>query len=108
MAYQSEYALENEMMNQLEQLGYERVTIRDNKQLLDNFRTILNERHADKLEGNPLTDKEFQRLLTMIDGKSIFESARILRDKLPLRRDDESEIYLSFLDKKVGVKISFK
>lgn len=42
MAYQSEYALENEMMNQLEQLGYERVTIRDNKQLLDNFRTILN------------------------------------------------------------------
>lgn len=73
MAYQSEYALENEMMNQLEQLGYERVTIRDNKQLLDNFRTILNERHADKLEGNPLTDKEFQRLLTMIDGKSIFE-----------------------------------
>lgn len=74
MAYQSEYALENEMMNQLEQLGYERVTIRDNKQLLDNFRTILNERHADKLEGNPLTDKEFQRLLTMIDGKSIFET----------------------------------
>ena len=43
-----------------------------------------------------LTDKEFQRLLTMIDGKSIFESARILRDKLPLRRDDESEVYLSF------------
>ncbi|CAC7354401.1 Type I restriction-modification system, restriction subunit R [Staphylococcus aureus] len=108
MAYQSEYALENEMMNQLEQLGYERVTIRDNKQLLDNFRTILNERHADKLEGNPLTDKEFQRLLTMIDGKSIFESARILRDKLPLRRDDESEIYLSFLDTKSWCKNKFQ
>lgn len=108
MAYQSEYALENEMMNQLEQLGYERVTIRDNKQLLDNFRTILNERHADKLEGNPLTDKEFQRLLTMIDGKSIFESARILRDKLPLRRDDESEVYLSFLDTKSWCKNKFQ
>lgn len=108
MAYQSEYALENEMMNQLEQLGYERVSIRDNKQLLDNFRTILNERHADKLEGNPLTDKEFQRLLTMIDGKSIFESARILRDKLPLRRDDESEIYLSFLDTKSWCKNKFQ
>ncbi|HDH6542247.1 TPA: type I restriction endonuclease subunit R [Staphylococcus aureus] len=108
MAYQSEYALENEMMNQLEQLGYERVTIRDNKQLLDNFRSILNERHADKLEGNPLTDKEFQRLLTMIDGKSIFESVRILRDKLPLRRDDESEIYLSFLDTKSWCKNKFQ
>ena len=44
----------------------------------------------------------------MIDGKSIFESARILRDKLPLRRDDESEVYLSFLDTKSWCKISFK
>jgi type I restriction enzyme R subunit len=59
---------------------------------------ILNERHTDKLNGQPLTDKEFQRLLTMINGKGIFESARILRDKLPLKRDDESEVYLSFLD----------
>ena len=36
----------------------------------------------------------------MINGKSIFESARILRDKLPLKRDDETEEYLSFLDTK--------
>jgi type-1 restriction enzyme R protein len=86
------------MMNQLKENGYEIVTIRNDKQLLDNFRSILNERHKDKLNGQPLTDKEFQRLLTMINGKGIFESARILRDKLPLKRDDESEVYLSFLD----------
>ncbi len=41
-------------------------------------------------------------------GKSIFESARILRDKLPLRRDDELEIYLSFLDKKSWCKNKFQ
>ena len=98
MAYQSEFSLETEMMNQLKENGYEIVTIRNDKQLLDNFRSILNERHKDKLNGQPLTDKEFQRLLTMINGKGIFESARILRDKLPLKRDDESEVYLSFLD----------
>lgn len=86
------------MMNQLKENGYEIVTIRNDEQLLDNFRSILNERHKDKLNGQPLTDKEFQRLLTMINGKGIFESARILRDKLPLKRDDESEVYLSFLD----------
>lgn len=96
MAYQSEFSLEKEMMNQLKENGYEVVTIRNDKQLLDNFRSILNERHKDKLNGQPLTDKEFQRLLTMINGKGIFESARILRDKLPLKRDDESEVYLSF------------
>lgn len=100
MVYQSEFALENEMMEQLESNGYETVTIRNEQQLLDNFRAILNERHADKFKDQPLTDKEFQRLLTMINGKSIFESARILRDKLPLKRDDETEEYLSFLDTK--------
>ena len=85
-------------MAQLSSNGYETVSIKNDTQLLENFRTILNERHADKLNGQPLTDKEFQRLLTMINGKGIFESARILRDKLPLKRDDESEVYLSFLD----------
>lgn len=98
MAYQSEFSLEKEMMDQLKSNGYEVVTIRNEEQLLANFRAILNERHTDKLNGQPLTDKEFQRLLTMINGKGIFESARILRDKLPLKRDDESEVYLSFLD----------
>lgn len=98
LAYQSEFSLEKEMMNQLKENGYESVTIRNDEQLLDNFRSILNERHKDKLNDQPLTDKEFQRLLTMINGKGIFESARILRDKLPLKRDDESEVYLSFLD----------
>lgn len=98
MAYQSEFSLEKEMINQLLSNGYEMVSIKNDAQLLENFREILNERHKDKLNGQPLTDKEFQRLLTMINGKGVFESARILRDKLPLKRDDESEIYLSFLD----------
>ncbi len=108
MVYQSEFALENEMMEQLESNGYETVTIRNEQQLLDNFRAILNERHADKFKNQPLTDKEFQRLLTMINGKSIFESARILRDKLPLKRDDETEEYLSFLDTKNWCKNKFQ
>lgn len=108
MVYQSEFALENEMMEQLESNGYETVMIRNEQQLLDNFRAILNERHADKFKDQPLTDKEFQRLLTMINGKSIFESARILRDKLPLKRDDETEEYLSFLDTKNWCKNKFQ
>lgn len=41
-------------------------------------------------------------------GKVFLESARILRDKLPLRRDDESEIYLSFLDTKSWCKNKFQ
>lgn len=40
--------------------------------------------------------------------EKVFSSARILRDKLPLRRDDESEIYLSFLDTKSWCKNKFQ
>lgn len=47
MVYQREFALEKEMMAQLKSNGYEPVTIRNEQQLLDNFRQILNERHAD-------------------------------------------------------------
>ena len=77
MVYQSEFTLETEMMEQLKSNGYETVTIRNEQQLLDNFRSILNERHVDKLNGDPLTDKEFQRLSTMINGKGIFVKARV-------------------------------
>lgn len=94
MANQSENSLENELIEQLSTNRYEKVSIKNNTQLLNNFRNILNERHADKLNGKPLTDKEFPRLLTIVNGKGILESARILRDKLTLKRDDESEVYL--------------
>lgn len=42
MVYQSEFELETEMMEQLKSNGYETVTIRNEQQLLDNFRSILN------------------------------------------------------------------
>ncbi|WP_396126568.1 hypothetical protein, partial [Brevibacillus laterosporus] len=38
MVYQSEFTLETEMMEQLKSNGYETVTIRNEQQLLDNFR----------------------------------------------------------------------
>lgn len=50
MANQSESTLETKMMEQLESNGYENVKIKTEQQLMDNFRAILNERHADKLE----------------------------------------------------------
>ncbi|MBI5976017.1 type I restriction endonuclease subunit R [Staphylococcus canis] len=98
MAYQSEFALENEVLQQLTQLGYERVNIHNVEQLYDNFRAILNARHKEKLNGKPLTDSEFQRLLTDINGKKVFDSAMQLRDRYVLRRDDESIVYIELMN----------
>jgi type I restriction enzyme, R subunit len=98
MTYQSEAQLEKNMIEQLVRQGYERVTINDYESLLHNFRSQLNRFNEKKLEGQSLTDAEFNRLLTQIEGKSVFQSAKILRDKQILQRDDGTEIYLELFN----------
>lgn len=98
MSYQSEAQLEKNMIQQLVRQGYEQVNIHDYNTLLLNFRKQINKFNEKKLNGQPLTDKEFNRLLTIIDGKSIFESAKILRDKQIIEREDGSELYLELFN----------
>lgn len=108
MGYQSEYGLEENVVKQLQDLGYERVSLRNEEQLKENFRRILNERNADKLEGTPISDSEFKRIMIDISDKSVFESAQILRDKYVLERDDETKVYLSLMNIKKWCQNTFQ
>ena len=108
MGYQSEYDLEENVVKQLQDLGYERVLLRNETQLKENFRRILNERNADKLEGTPISDSEFKRIMIDISDKSVFESAQILRDKYVLERDDETKVYLSLMNIKKWCQNTFQ
>ncbi len=108
MRYQSEYGLEENVVKQLQDLGYERVLLRNETQLKENFRRILNERNADKLEGTPISDSEFKRIMIDISDKSVFESAQILRDKYVLERDDETKVYLSLMNIKKWCQNTFQ
>ena len=98
MSYESAHALEEDVLNQLEKQGFERVSLRNHAQLVNNFRNIINERNHDKLEGKPLSDNEFKRLMIDISDKSVFESAMILRDQYVLERDDETHVYLNLMN----------
>lgn len=98
MAYQSEAELENQLIKQLTEQGYSEIVITDYDMLLDNFRTQFNEFNKEKLGGNPLTDKEWNRLLNYMMGRTVFESAKVIRDKYVLERDDGSKVYVSFID----------
>ena len=100
MSYQSEAQLEQQLIENLCERGYERVTIKDMDALLQNFREQLNVFNKDKLCGKRLTDKEFERVLLEVDGKSVYQSAKILRDKLLLTREDGTQIYLELFDGK--------
>ena len=98
MAYQSEAQLEQQLIEQLQSQNYEEVTIPDYDSMVANFRQQFESFNAAKLGGKPLSDKEWERVLNYVNGKSIFESAKILRDKFVLERDDGTKPYLQLLD----------
>ena len=87
MSYQSEAELENQLIKQLNDQGYMSVAISNYDGLLDNFRKQFTAFNIDKLGGNPLSDKEWDRLLNYMLGRSVFESAKVLRDKYGNRKE---------------------
>ena len=97
MAYQSEAELELQFIDQLYKQGYDTISIPDYDALVENFKVQFEAFNASKLD-KPLTDKEWERILNLMLGKSVFQSAKILRDKFVLEREDGSKVYLSFFD----------
>ena len=97
MAYQSEAELELQFIDQLNKQGYNTVSIPDYDALVENFKVQFEAFNASKLD-KPFTDKEWERILNLMLGKSVFQSAKILRDKFVLEREDGSKVYLSFFD----------
>lgn len=108
MGYQSEAQLEKQLVEQLVNQGYDHIQISDEATLIDNFRNQLSLHNEKKLNGTPLTEKEFERILRYIEGKSVFQSAKILRDKFVLEREDGSEVYIEFFDTKQWCKNRFQ
>lgn len=108
VGYQSEAQLEKHLVEQLQTQGYEAVQLSDYAAVLANFRTQLNKFNEKKLNGQPLTDKEFKRVLVATEDKSIYESAKILRDKLLIEREDGTELYLELMNTKQWCKNLFQ
>ena len=108
MSYQSEAQLEDNLIKQLVNQGFNKVKISDEEELKNNFRNELFEHNKSKLNNKPFTDKEFERILRHVEGKSVFQSAMILRDKFILEREDGSEVYIEFFDSKNYCKNRFQ
>lgn len=108
MGYQSEAQLEDHLIKQLKTQGYETVQLPDYEAVKNNFRAQLNKFNEAKLNGQPLTDKEFKRVLVATEDKSIYDSAKILRDKLLIEREDGTDLYLELLNTKKWCKNLFQ
>ena len=97
MAYQSEAELELQFIEQLNSQKYATVEIPDYDALIENFKIQFEKFNTAKLD-RPLTDKEWERVFNLMLGKSVFQSAKILRDKFVLEREDGTKVYLAFFD----------
>jgi type I restriction enzyme R subunit len=95
MATQSEYALEEALLAQLEGLEYQRVSIDNEAGMLANLK-----RQLEVHNGNiSLTQGEFARVLNKLNTGGVTERAKVLRDRYALHRDEGGETaYISFLN----------
>jgi type I restriction enzyme R subunit len=82
MTTQPEQTLENNLVDQLEKLGYKRVIIKGEADLLQNLKSQL-EAH-NKVSLSP---KDFTQILNYLNKGSVFERAKILRDRIPYTND---------------------
>ena len=90
----SEKELEENLLKQLSDQGYEIVDIKDEESLLENFRKQL-----EKFNNIKFSNEEFTKILTHLAGGSIFEKSKKLRDKFELPKENGKIEYIKFIDK---------
>src|SRR5690606_3106135 len=104
MTTQSEQVLEENLVRQLTELGHERVTLKDEKALLANLQTQL-----EKHNNTSFSKLEFTKILNQLNkAGSVFERAKILRDRFALNRDDGTISYIQFINQDHWCKNEFQ
>lgn len=101
MSTQKESALEEGLIKTLIDNSYERVIIKEEENLKDNFRLQLEKHNAKKLAEHGrsrFTDEEFDKILIHLEGGTRFEKAKKLRDLYPLDIEDGKRIWVQFLN----------
>lgn len=96
----SEYEVETKFIDRLESIGYQYVDLNEYNDVLLNCRKQLEVFNAVKLteaKGSAdFSDNEWNRVMIHLDNHSVYESARILRDKYILTLDNGKTVYLEF------------
>lgn len=96
----SEYDVETKFIDKLESIGYEYIKLDNYDAVINNFReklAIFNSKKLIEAKGvADFSDNEFNRIMIHIDNKSVYESAKILRDKYILNLDNGKTVYLDF------------
>lgn len=93
MSHQSEAILENNLIKQLIDLGYEAATVMDGDALVSNLKEQL-----EAFNKATYTDKEFDGILNHLAKGNVFQKAKTLRDRFSFNRENGEIAYVRFFD----------
>ena len=99
----TEQEMENKLMKQLVTLGYEKIKVTNEQELIANFKTQL-EKHNETI----FSEDEFKQILNELNKGSVFDKAEQLRDRILVNRDDGTQINIPLLDTKDWCKNIFQ
>src|SRR6056297_1237464 len=103
MSTQTEQQLENALIAQLETLGWDRVTITGEADLVDNLK-----RQLEVHNKTSLSEPEFKQVLNKLARGNIFEKAKILRDKVDFTRDNGTTGYIELVNQRQWCKNQYQ
>jgi len=89
----NEAQLEEQFIRQLENFGYERVKIADEAELKKNLKKQL-----EKFNQTTFSEREFSHIYNELSKGGVFEKAKLLRDRVALRRDNGEDTFVKFFD----------
>jgi type I restriction enzyme R subunit len=93
MSTQPEVLLETNLVRQLTGLGYQRVAILNEAQLLQNLQEQLEAFNQTKF-----SSREFETILNHLGKGSVFEKAKTLRDRFVITRENGEHFYVRFFN----------
>jgi len=93
MTKQPEHILEENLISQLQQLGYSKVIINDEQDLIANLKGQL-----EKHNKTQYSEAEFKQILNQIAKGNIFEKAKTLRSKITYSKDDGTTGYVELIN----------
>ncbi len=109
MPHVSEYEVETKFIDRLESIGYHYAELGNYDDVLANCREQLAAFNAVKLKeakgSASFSDAEWNRVLIHLDNHSVYESAKLLRDKYVLTLDNGKTVYLDFFSYDTGRNI---
>ena len=93
MTTQPEAILEQNLVNSLEELGYKKVVLKDESDLINNLKSQL-EKHNNKT----FSENEFKQVLNAISKGNIYEKAQLLRGKVEYNKDNGEKGFIELIN----------